>query len=240
MTDEFVYRLAQATPRMWVTKLLIGINVGVWLLNVVTGVDPMAPRSADLLAWGGNMWPYTMNQPWRLLTATVLHGGLLHLGFNMWALWDTGRIVERFYGNIQFALIYLVAGTFGSLASLFFAARTGVSIGASGAIFGVVGALLAALFTKHDKLPSELVASLRTSTVVFVGFSLFMGFTSSHIDNSAHIGGLVSGFAMAVIMAGKFDWEAFRRGAAPRALAALALALVAGFGLWRLLPVPVN
>ena len=238
MSDEFVDRLAQATPRMWVTKLLIGINVAVWLLNVATGLDPMAPKSIQLLAWGGNMWPYTMQQPWRLMSAIFLHAGALHLAFNMWALWDTGRIVERFYGNTQFALIYLMAGLFSSLASLFFSARTGVSIGASGAIFGVVGALLAALFTKHQKLPPGLVATLRTSTVTFAGFSLFMGFTSSHIDNSAHIGGLVSGFVIASIMAEKFDWEEFGRQALPRALGALALALVAGFGLWKLLPVP--
>jgi membrane associated rhomboid family serine protease len=96
-----------------------------------------------------------------VLSAMFLHGGIVHLGFNMWALWNTGRLAERFYGNTQLALIYLVAGLAGSMASLFFAARTGVSVGASGAIFGVVGCLLAAIFTKSHKLPPALVTSMR-------------------------------------------------------------------------------
>jgi rhomboid protease GluP len=173
------------------------------------------------------------------MTATVLHAGLVHLGFNMWVLWDAGRIAERFYGSLQFLLIYLISGLFGSLASLFFAARTGVSVGASGAIFGVVGALLAALFTKQSKLPPGLAASMRSSMLLFVGYSLFMGFISSFIDNAAHIGGLVSGFAAAVILAERFDWEEYRRSAVQRSILAIGAAMVAAFVIWKLVPVPV-
>jgi len=236
---DFALRLHQATPRTWVTPLLVGLSVAVWLLNVASGISPMSPRAGELLAWGGNHLPATLHQPWRLLTATVLHGGAIHLAFNMWALWETGRLAERFYGNLQLLLVYGVSGLAGSIASLFFAARTGVSVGASGAIFGVVGCLLAAILIKAHRLPTGLVRSMRASMLLFVGYSLFMGFVVGFIDNAAHIGGLVAGFAMGALLAGKFDPRQFRRQGFVRASAAIALAAVVLGGAWKLLPVPV-
>jgi rhomboid protease GluP len=165
---------------------------------------------------------------------------VLHLAFNMWALWDTGRLAERFYGNLQLALIYAVAGLAGSIASLFFAARTGVSVGASGAIFGVVGCLLAAIFTKAHKLPAALVSSMRSSMLLFVGYSLFMGFVVGFIDNAAHIGGLVAGFLMGMMLAEKFDEAEYRRQVLVRAALAILLAAFALTAAWKLLPLPVR
>jgi rhomboid protease GluP len=124
------------------------------------------------------------------------------------------------------------------MASLFFAASKTVSVGASGAIFGVVGALLSALFTKHNKLPAALVASMRSSMLMFVGYSLVMGFVASHIDNAAHIGGMVGGFAVATVMAEKFDWDEYRRAGLIRAVVAVIGASMAMMVIWKLLPVP--
>ena len=236
---EFVWRLHEATPRTWVTPILVGANVLVWGLNVASGMSPISPRPIELALWGGNHLPLTLEQPWRLLAATFLHGGILHLAFNMWALWDTGRLAERFYGNGQLLLIYLVAGLSGSMASLFFAARTGVSVGASGAIFGVVGCLLAALFTKAHKLPPVLVRSMRSSMLTFVGFSLFMGFTAGFIDNAAHLGGLAGGFVMGMLLAEKFDIDEYRRQAPVRAVLAVVVAALALGAAWMLLPASV-
>jgi len=238
--QEFVWRLHQATPRTWVTPTLVALNIVVWLLNLATGMSPMSPRAIDLLVWGGNHLPLTIEQPWRLVSATFLHGGIIHLAFNMWALWETGRLAERFYGNLPLALIYAVSSLAGSIASLYFSARTGVSVGASGAIFGVVGCLLAAIFTKARKLPPGLVASLRSSMLMFVGYSLFMGFVAGFIDNAAHIGGLVAGFAMGALLAGKFDVEQSRTQGLVRLAAAVVLAAFALHSAWRLLPVPVS
>ena len=237
--NSFAEKLARATPRIWVTPLLVGLNILVWLAGLAVGIDPMSPKVKDLAIWGGNYLPLTLEQPWRLMSATFLHGGILHLGMNMWALWSTGALLERFYGNKQFLILYLLSGLFGSLASLFFSARTGVSVGASGAIFGVVGAILAAIYTKQGKMPATMVKALRASMLPFVAFSLFMGFTSGHIDNAAHIGGGVAGFLLAMIMAEKFDWEEYRRQAIPRLLAAIALSLVAAYLVWNILPKPV-
>lgn len=234
--QAFAWQLQQATPRTWVTPAIIAVNVLVWLANVAAGMSPLSPRAQELLAWGANFLPLTIQQPWRLLAATVLHGGLVHLGFNMWALWNTGRVAERFYGNLQLLLIYLVSGVCGSVASLFFAARAGVSVGASGAIFGVVGCLLAALFTKAHQLPTALVASMRPSMLMFVGYSLVMGFAAGFIDNAAHVGGLAAGFLMGTVMAEKFDADEFRRQAFVRAALATAVAAAALLAAWKLLP----
>ncbi len=236
--NNFTERLARATPSIWVTPLLVALNVLVWLAGLTMGIDPISPKVKDLALWGGNYLPMTLQQPWRLMSATFLHGGIIHLGMNMWALWSTGALVERFYGNKQFLLLYLLAGLFGSLASLFFSARTGVSVGASGAIFGVVGAILAAIYTKHGKMPGSMVKALKASMLPFVAFSLFMGFTSAHIDNAAHIGGGVAGFVLAMILAEKFDWDEYRRQAIPRVLAALALCAALTYVIWTQLPKP--
>ena len=241
MTDsdeDFVRRLLHDTPRAAITRTLVALNVLVWIATVVSGVDPFTPTAADLLDWGGNTLAYTQQEPWRLLTSTLLHGGAIHLMFNMWVLWDTGQITERFYGNAQFLLIYVLSGMFASLASLFFAAHAGVSVGASGAIFGVVGALLAALFTKHRKLPRGMVRSLRSSILMFVGYSLLMGFLSTFIDNAAHVGGLISGFLIAVILAEKFDHDEYRRSAITRAIGALIASMAVALVIWKMLPVP--
>ena len=236
--EALLRRLVDATPRPRGTVALVALNVLMWGATIAGGLHPLTPTAADLLAWGGNMLALTREQPWRLASSTVLHAGVVHLFFSMWVLWDTGRIAERFYGTVQFLLIYALAGLFGALASLFFAARTGVSVGASGAIFGVVGALLAALFTKHRRLPPAMVRSMRSSMLMFVGYSLFMGAVSSFIDNAAHIGGLVSGFLLALLLAEKFDVDEYRRSAVTRAMAAIGASMVAAFVLWRLLPVP--
>lgn len=236
MIEDFLHRLKAATPHATVTGTLIALNLLVWLANLAGGLSPFLPEAGELLAWGGNLLPLTQREPWRLLSAMFLHAGVIHLAFNMWALWNVGSIAERFYGNTQFALIYLLSGLFGSLASLFFAARTAVSVGASGAIFGITGALLAAILLKRDKLPAPLVASMRSSLFMFVGYSLFLGFTSGVVDNAAHVGGLVSGFALAWIMAEKFDWADYRRNAVSRALVAVGAAIAAAFILWQMLP----
>jgi rhomboid protease GluP len=236
--DDFFDRLFRATPNAWVTPVLVALNVIAWLGSVALGADFMNPKSDILLALGGNYLPATLQQPYRLVTAMFLHAGLVHLAFNMWALWDMGKLAERFYGNSQFLLIYLLAGIFGSLASLFFGAKVTVAVGASGAVFGVAGALAAGVFTKSNKLPPRLVSSMRTSLLSFIGISLFMGFTIANIDNAAHIGGLVSGFALASVLAEKFDWEEYKRSRYPRlALACGASALVMWF-IWRSVALP--
>lgn len=236
MSDEFLARLERATPRTWVTAALIVANLLVWLANLATGLSPWLPSPLELAAWGANFLPLTREQPWRLATAAFLHAGAIHLAFNLWALWDAGRLAERFYGNAQFAIIYGLSALGGSVASLHFAASQAVSVGASGAIFGVVGAISAAILTKHAQMPARLVALLRSSLALFVGYSLFMGFTVPHIDNAAHLGGFATGAMLGAIMSETFDAAEFRAQGMLRAGVAVALVLTGLFVGWRTLP----
>src|SRR5581483_12406379 len=103
---EFGATIRALTPRGFVTEALIAVNVLVFVVMVARGVSPMEPKIADLLAWGAGYGPSTTGgQWWRLLTATFLHIGVIHLGMNMYCLWDAGRLMERVFGNAGFLVL---------------------------------------------------------------------------------------------------------------------------------------
>jgi rhomboid protease GluP len=192
--DEFELTIRELTPRVLVTPAIIGINVVVFIMMVANGVDFMSPTVENLIAWGADFGPRTTNgEWWRLLTATFVHIGVLHLGFNMWVLADVGPLVERLVGNAGFLVLYLASGLLGSLASLYWNPLI-VSAGASGAIFGICGALLGFVMLRSDSIPKERLSKLRNSIVVFLGYNLLYGLTRDGIDMAAHVGGLVAGF----------------------------------------------
>jgi len=129
---------------------------------------------------------------WRLFTVTLVHANLLHLAFNMYALWLAGPLVERFYGSLQFLLIYLLTAAAGSIASFVFGGDI-PSVGASGAVFGLFGVLLAATRT-HDPMVDRSSRMLLAQLGPLVLLNLLFGFLSGgQIDNAAHIGGLAAG-----------------------------------------------
>jgi rhomboid protease GluP len=195
-------RLVRATPTLWVTKLLVAINVVVFLAMLVDGAGLLEPNSAVHLRWGANFGPLTKEgEWWRLLASTFLHFGVLHVAMNMWALWGAGRLVERLYGNGVFLVLYLFAGLTGSFASLLWNADRVVSAGASGAVFGVYGALAAYVLRQPGSIPPGVLKSLSGSTIAFVAYSIVLGAVVSSIDNAAHAGGLAGGFALAWLVA---------------------------------------
>jgi rhomboid protease GluP len=199
---DFEQRLIEKTPSLWALYAVVALNVGVWLLNLLDGMSPMQPETADLFRWGASSASAVVRdgEVWRLLTATVLHGGLVHLALNMWALWMAGTQVTRWFGNGQFLLIYWGSALAGAALSLHFSAQQSVSVGASGAVFGVLGALLAGVVQHRARVPKSVVTQLLTSQGVFVVISLAHGFTRPNIDNAAHIGGLLAGAAMAWLL----------------------------------------
>jgi len=132
-------------------------------------------------------------QFWRLVTANFLHVSLLHLAFNSYALWQLGPEVERLYGPRRFLVIYLLTGVFGATAS--YAWGGALSAGASGAIFGLVGVLLA-YFLRHRALFGQRGRAYLSNMLFIVVINLFIGFSSPGIDNWGHIGGLISGFLL--------------------------------------------
>ena len=181
----------------YITPILINLNLLVFIAMVIAGFGFVSFKGEDLLSWGANYKPVTSNgQWWRLLTNTFMHGGLMHILANMYGLLFVGIFLEPLLGKKKYLLIYLTTGILASVASIWWYDAT-VSVGASGAIFGLYGFFLATLLLKV--FPPDFGKAFLTSTLVFVGFNLLMGFTGG-IDNAAHIGGLLSGFVIGLIM----------------------------------------
>ena len=186
--------LLQPGKNYFYTPIIIYLNVTIFIIMVLSGVDAMEPSVESLLKWGGNLRALTVDgQYWRLLTNIFLHGGLIHLVFNMYALIYIGGLLERKFGNHRFLLVYSITGIFASIASIMYNENI-VSIGASGAIFGIYGLFLSLLISKKYNVPEDSRQNLISSIVFFIGYNLFYGFTKKGIDNAAHIGGLISGF----------------------------------------------
>ena len=182
----------------YITPIIMNLNILIFIIMVFSGLGFISFKPVDLLAWGANFKPVTTNgQWWRLLTSTFLHGGLMHLIANMYGLLFVGIFLEPRLGKAKYAIVYIATGIIASVASLYFHAPT-VSIGASGAIFGLYGVFLALLLTKI--FPKDLSKVFLTSTLIFIGYNLLMGFAGAGIDNAAHIGGLASGFIIGLIL----------------------------------------
>ena len=182
----------------FITPILIYINLGIFLLIVITGLGFISFKGQDLLNWGANYGPLTKNgEWWRLLTNIFLHGGLMHLAANMYGLLFVGIFLEPLLGRAKYLTGYLLTGILASAASIYWYDAT-VSIGASGAIFGLYGIFLALLLTKV--FPPDFAKAFLISTAVFIGYNLLMGLTTGGIDNAAHIGGLLSGFVVGLVL----------------------------------------
>jgi rhomboid protease GluP len=217
----------------WVTRTLVGANLLVFALMAVAGAGVFSPDALLHIAWGSNFAPLTVNgQWWRLLASTFVHFGALHLFFNMWVLWGTGGLVERLFGHGRFAAIYVVTGVVGSLASVCWNPLVN-SAGASGAIFGLIGAQLAFFMRGGHRIPAEVIRAQRASIAGFIAFSVVFGLTVPGIDNAAHLGGLASGFCLGWLLAAPLGVPSSprvaRRGIA---LAAVFCCTVVPAGIW--------
>jgi len=183
------------------THVIFGANVAVFLGMALAAADVMGFPGQELVHWGANFGPLTLSgQWWRLLTYMFLHGGLMHIAFNMWCLWDLGKLCESLYGRWTFGAIYILTGIAAGVASV--AWNPGVlSVGASGAIFGLAGALIASFYVGEFSLPRFAIQGTLRSLVFFVGFNVLFGSMFSGIDNAAHGGGLVSGLILGALIA---------------------------------------
>ncbi|MFB6454984.1 rhomboid family intramembrane serine protease [Chitinophaga sp. Hz27] len=180
-----------------VTPMLIYINVAVYLIMAFSGLGVLAFRSDDLLKWGADFRPYTINgQWWRLVTSMFLHGGLMHVAMNMYGLLFAGSFLERLLDSKKLLIVYMITGIVASLASIAWHPET-VSVGASGAIFGLFGVILAFLISDRK---NEFSKGLLMNMLFWIGFNLMLGLNEG-IDNAAHIGGLVSGLIIGYFLA---------------------------------------
>ncbi|PRQ01130.1 rhomboid family intramembrane serine protease [Enhygromyxa salina] len=204
----------QAPPTPWVTYVLLGLNLLVWVVMVSLGVDAYEPSSDMLIDFGGNLGVRTSNgQWWRLLTATFVHGGIYHIGFNLYFLWVIGRISEQIYGPAAYGLIYFASGLLASLLSVAWE-PTAVSVGASGALFGVFGALMGFTLRRRSVLPPEFVATVRRNAIIVIGLSAVISVlrpamdkfapnveaSVPYVDVAAHVGGLLAGLGLGYLI----------------------------------------
>jgi rhomboid protease GluP len=187
--------------RQPITTTLVGMNVAVFAVMALTGVSPTAPTSVQLLKWGANWGPLSLGaEPWRILASNYIHGGIIHIALNMWCLWNLGFLAERVFDPWTYVLTYTFCGLAGSLASLWWHPMA-VGVGASGATFGLAGALIAALYLGHLPISKQAIQGTLKSLLTFAGYNLFFGAVARGIDNSAHIGGLLAGLALGAVLA---------------------------------------
>jgi rhomboid protease GluP len=164
---------------------------------VLSGVSAHDPGSRELAAWGSNVTSLTLGgQPWRLLTHMFLHAGLSHLLLNLCSLWLLGVLVEPRVGPPRLALVYLASGVGGGLVSLWYHSAGVNSVGASGAIFGLYGFLLALLVSRRLALGKSDRRAMFGLVLYLVLSNLISGLTGN-IDNAAHLGGLATGLLVA-------------------------------------------
>ncbi|WP_414450769.1 rhomboid family intramembrane serine protease [Burkholderia sp. 22PA0099] len=194
-----------AQPVAWATWGLIALNLLLYAAMVASGVSPLKPEVPAMIAWGANYGPDTLDGDWwRLLTGAFEHFGAVHLAVNMLVLARFGPLAERLYGSQRFVALYLFAGVFASMTSVTWDAMQ-CSAGASGAILGVFGAVLAYLLRRRRELPALVHDHQRALALGFVAYCLYNGFTHPMIDNAAHLGGLVAGFAVGLALAPPLD-----------------------------------
>lgn len=192
---EFIRHLFQGVRVPWGTYLLTGICVFLFLAMLLAsgGESFIKPSGTLLIDFGANYYPKTGSGQWfRLITCAFVHIGIIHLLFNMFVLLQAGRLVERLFGHTLFLSVYLGSAITGSLLSLA-VHPDALSAGASGAIFGIFGALIAYYVRFARSVPKRIFDGIIKSAFIFVAINLLFGLQPG-IDNFAHLGGLAGGF----------------------------------------------
>jgi rhomboid protease GluP len=202
------------------TYLLVGINCGVFLAMVAHHISPWMPTVDQLMRWGADRPSNVLihGQWWRIVSAMFVHVGILHLATNMWCLWNLGLLAEPLMGSFGVFAAYILTGAAGNLLSTCYnwihplrdssgAPFFQAGAGASGAVFGIAGALIVLLKSKVllDRVPAAELRRLRKSVIYFAVINLAIdfvinfgaGYTGVYVDNSAHIGGFTTGLLLA-------------------------------------------
>ena len=184
------------SPSYLVTPVINYINAIVFIAMLLAGISPLHPTSQSLFMWGGNLRAATINgEWWRLITCMFLHGGAMHLLMNTYAMLYIGMFLEPLMGKFRFASTYLLTGVCASLMSIAMHPNS-VSIGASGAIFGMYGVFFSILTTSHIQKAQR--TTMLRSILFFIVLNLMTGM-QGNTDNAAHVGGLLSGIAIGYI-----------------------------------------
>ena len=175
---------------------IMSINVILFCLMVLLGVDLMSPSAEKIALWGGNsIQLFAGGGWWRLFSQMFVHFGLIHLVMNMYALFYIGRYLEPLLGSARFGIYYLIAGVFSGVVSLWWHLGVDpIAAGASGAVFGMFGVFLALLST--NLISNAARIPLIKNIATYVAYNLVYGLMHANIDNAAHIGGCFAGLIL--------------------------------------------
>ncbi len=198
--------MKEEIKRYALTYILITLNVLVYLVCAASSESFIDMPLETLVKFGALYGPYTVaQQEWyRLFTAMFLHGGMTHLLMNMVSLYIVGRAVEIYFDTRAYLVIYLFSGLIGGLASLYMHPGS-VGVGASGAIFGVFGALAGFFLAHRDKIASQSKAFMKDFGII-IGLNLVIGLSIPAVDVSAHIAGLLVGIVSGFTLSKKPQW----------------------------------
>lgn len=213
-TETITIRIPLAPGRVWATWLLLGVTLLIYLATVALGLF-LSSRLTVSFDAGYNLALYFLGwkendliaqgKYWRLLSPVFLHGGLAHIALNGMGIYVLGPQTERLYGTARFLTIYLVSGVAGSIAS--YAFNPAPAVGASGAIFGLVGALGVFFFTTRD-IFGEAGRNQLQSMIALIVINVLFGFGSGGtIDNFGHLGGLAGGLACGWILVPRYELD---------------------------------
>jgi rhomboid protease GluP len=200
-SDDIIDMLKYMIPKEphFATSVILDINILVCLIMILSGVHILYPNGIELMEWGANRrYETTHGEWWRLVSSMFVHGGVVHLLFNIFGLVFASAFLEAIIGAKKFAMTYLVSGLVASFASILWHENT-ASVGASGAIFGLFGLILSFLITDMY-IKKEMKRSILIMFGPYIAINLLFGLAGAGIDNAAHIGGLVSGFAIGLML----------------------------------------
>ncbi len=192
--------------RYTLTYILIASSSVVYLFSAFLSQSLIDMDMQILVDMGALFGPYTVlkGEWWRLLTAMFLHGGMTHLLMNMFSLYLIGRGAEMYFDTKSYLSIYFFSGLIGGLVSLYMH-PVSVGVGASGAIFGVFGALAGFFLAHREKIESHSKAFMKNFAIIIV-INLVIGFSIPSVDVSAHIGGLIVGFIGGFVLSKNPKW----------------------------------
>ncbi|MHC1719478.1 MAG: rhomboid family intramembrane serine protease [Clostridiaceae bacterium] len=178
-----------------VTYTLIAINVAVYALTALLSRDLINSNINVLVFLGAKVNSLiAQGQYFRLITCMFLHGGIIHLAFNMYALYAIGPVIENFFGRWRYLAIYFISGICSSLLS--FVMSPGISVGASGAIFGILGACLVFAVKMKNRIGKDFLRNV----IAVIAINLFIGFSLTMVDNFGHLGGLIGGLIASIML----------------------------------------
>jgi rhomboid protease GluP len=198
VSDDHLKFLEEVRTRRPVyTYVFFGFNLFIFLLMVFAGGST---NELTLLAFGAkdnNL--IAQGEWWRFVTPIFIHIGLLHLLFNSYALWNVGAQVEKLYGPARFVILYVLTGVAGVYGSYYYSPH-GIAAGASGAIFGLFGALLIFGIRYRNSTPPFFAKAVVTGVLPVIAINLFIGFQIPSVDNAAHVAGLLAGAALGAVV----------------------------------------